>query len=54
MIGASSGSSPNCREWRRTMVSSGPTATSSAPIEATPVGPENSRQDAQRDDGFGP
>ena len=41
-IGASSGSRPNWRLRRPTMVRSGPMATSSAPIEAMPVGPENS------------
>ena len=41
MIGASNGSSPNCRDRRCRMVRSGPTATSSAPTEAMPVGPEN-------------
>ena len=41
-IGASSGSNPNCRERRPTIVRSGPIATSRAPIEAIPVGPENS------------
>ena len=41
MIGASSGSRPNCAERRCRMVRSGPMATSSAPIDAIPVGPEN-------------
>ena len=40
--GASSGARPNCRARRPTMVRSGPTATSSAPTAAIPVGPENS------------
>ena len=42
VIGASNGSRPNCAERRRRMVRSGPIATSSAPIDAIPVGPENS------------
>ena len=42
MIGASNGNRPNCRERRCRIVRSGPTATSRAPIEAMPVGPENS------------
>ncbi len=41
-IGASNGASPNCLERRCKMVRSGPIATSRAPIEAIPVGPENS------------
>ena len=40
--GATSGSTPNCLDRRCRMVRSGPIATSSAPIEAMPVGPENS------------
>ncbi|CFR90735.1 Uncharacterised protein [Mycobacterium tuberculosis] len=40
-IGATSGSTPNRLERRCRMVRSGPIATSSAPIEAMPVGPEN-------------
>ena len=41
-IGASSGSRPNWRDRRCRIVRSGPIATSSAPIDAMPVGPENS------------
>ena len=40
-IGASSGARPNCLARRRTMVLRGPMATSSAPMDAIPVGPEN-------------
>ena len=40
-MGASSGSRPNCAERRCRIVRSGPIATSSAPIDAMPVGPEN-------------
>ena len=39
--GATSGSAPNCLDLRCKMVRSGPIATSSAPMEAMPVGPEN-------------
>lgn len=41
MMGASSGSAPNCLDRRCMMVRSGPIATSSAPMDAIPVGPEN-------------
>src|ERR1700739_3667999 len=40
-MGASSGSTPNRLERRCTMVRNGPIATSKAPMEAIPVGPEN-------------
>ena len=40
-IGASSGSRPNCFDFRCRMVRNGPIATSRAPIDAIPVGPEN-------------